>query len=41
MLVGHGWGIAEIHAEGGGLEALYLQLTKGTAAESKTKEETA
>lgn len=43
MLVGHGWGIAEIHAEGGGLEALYLQLTKATATttESEIKEETA
>jgi ABC-2 type transport system ATP-binding protein len=29
LLVGHDWDIAEIHAEGGGLEALYLQLTIG------------
>jgi ABC-2 type transport system ATP-binding protein len=29
LLVGHDWEIAEIHAEGGGLEALYLQLTTG------------
>jgi ABC-2 type transport system ATP-binding protein len=37
LLVGHGWEIAEIHATGGGLEALYLQMTTGS--ESELKEE--
>lgn len=31
----HGWGITEIHAEGGGLEALYLQLTRHNDPTSK------
>jgi ABC-2 type transport system ATP-binding protein len=35
MLVGHGWDIAEIHAEGGGLEGLYLELTGATEGELK------
>lgn len=39
LLVGHGWEIAEIHVEGGGLEALYLQMTTGR--ESEVKEEAA
>jgi len=38
LLVGHGWEIAEIHAEGGGLEALYLQLT--ASSKNEVKEET-
>jgi ABC-2 type transport system ATP-binding protein len=29
-LIEHGWGYTEIHAEGGGLETLYLRLTKAT-----------
>lgn len=29
-LIVHGWGFSEIHAEGGGLEELYLQLTTPT-----------
>jgi len=33
-LAEHGWGVAEIKA-GGGLEALYLQLTTATGAESR------
>jgi ABC-2 type transport system ATP-binding protein len=39
MLVGHDWQIAEIHAAGGGLEALYLQMTTGS--DNEIKEEAA
>jgi ABC-2 type transport system ATP-binding protein len=38
-LIVHGWGLAEIHAEGGGLETLYLQLT--TATDSQVNEQAA
>ena len=34
QLIAHGWGVTEIHAESGGLEALYLRLTAAKSGDS-------